>query len=124
MILVGLLDARGVLSPKAWRGWFEPARKRRDKTREDWRRWQQNHRNRQDGVSPDSDPDKSIPSVRPSSLPSVPSDRPSVNGASARQSNDRAKAKTREEALLALSDEFKAGHLTELEYSRQRKALG
>ncbi len=78
MIEVGLLDKKGVLSPKAWRGWFEPANKRRNQSRSDWRKWQQEHRKRQGSVSPDSgpgghdsDPDKPIPSVPPV-RPSVP----------------------------------------------------
>lgn len=70
---VGLLDAKGRVQPRAWRTWFEKARQRREQSRADWRRWQQTHRNRtgpsgpsHGGVSPDSDSDKSIPSVRPS----------------------------------------------------------
>lgn len=72
MVAVGLLDRRGILSPKAWRGWFEPARARRDKSRADWRKWQAEHRRSKGGVSPDSEPDKGKPSVPP-----VPSVRPS-----------------------------------------------
>lgn len=71
MVAVGLLDKRGVLSPKAWRGWFEPARNRRDKSRADWRKWQADHRRSQGGVSPDTGPDKAKPSV-PTVRPSVP----------------------------------------------------
>jgi hypothetical protein len=35
---VRLLDGKGLVPAKTWRGWFEPARDRRDKTRERWRR--------------------------------------------------------------------------------------
>ena len=42
---------------------------------------------------------------------------------SANGTNDGPKAQTREEALLALSDEYKAGRLTDIEYSRKRKEL-
>lgn len=89
LIEVGLLDRRGVLSSKAWRGWFSPAQHRREKSRADWRRWQQEHRKNQGGVSPDSDPDTSIPSVppvRPSGRPPVLPSR--ANGASANGPSD------------------------------------
>lgn len=39
MIHVGLLDARGMIPAKAWRGWFEPARKRRGDSRDRWARY-------------------------------------------------------------------------------------
>lgn len=35
---VGLLDAKGFVSTKAWRGWFDPAKTRRDAVRDRWRR--------------------------------------------------------------------------------------
>lgn len=82
LIEVALLDRRGVLSPKAWRGWFTPAQTRRDKSRADWRRWQQDHRRSKGGVNPDSDPDTSKPSaptVRPSAPPGS-TDSPTDNG--------------------------------------------
>lgn len=60
---VGMIDARGSVMPRTWRGWYEKARQRRDKSREDWREWQRKHRERQGSVRADSDPDKSIPSV-------------------------------------------------------------
>lgn len=127
LIAVGLLDKRGVLSPKAWRGWFEPARNRRDKSRADWRKWQALHRQGQGGVSTDTDPDKSIPSVPPVRPPGpTGSSVPPVNGAGARQEKDDGlkTQRTREQALAELSERFQRNELTELEYGRQRKALG
>lgn len=38
MIHVGLLDAKGLVSMNAWRGWFAPAQMRREAVRERWRR--------------------------------------------------------------------------------------
>ncbi|HEY8819555.1 MAG TPA: hypothetical protein VIM25_12155 [Candidatus Limnocylindrales bacterium] len=35
---VKLIDARGLVTTTAWRGWFDPARKRREQSRERWRR--------------------------------------------------------------------------------------
>jgi hypothetical protein len=39
LIRVGLLDSRGLVSSKAWRSWFDPARKRRDLARDRWSRY-------------------------------------------------------------------------------------
>jgi hypothetical protein len=39
LIGVGLLDRRGFVDGKAWRSWFEPARKRREQARERWARY-------------------------------------------------------------------------------------
>lgn len=36
---VALLDRRGQVSMNAWRGWFEPARERRSKSRDRWTRY-------------------------------------------------------------------------------------
>ena len=38
LLHVGLLDNRGMIPVKAWRGWFEAARERRQKARERWAR--------------------------------------------------------------------------------------
>lgn len=38
LIHVGLLDGRGFIPPKTWRGWFDQARERRQKARERWAR--------------------------------------------------------------------------------------
>lgn len=78
LVHVGLLDGSGFIVVKTWRSWFGKAKSRRSKSRADWRKWQQEHRKRQGGVSPDSGPDKpipSVPTVRPSD-PSVPSKDP------------------------------------------------
>lgn len=77
---VGLVDASGLIVPRTWRSWFGKAKSRREKSRTDWRRWQESHRQNKrgspgpghGGVSPDSTPDKSIPSV--------PTVRPSDKG--------------------------------------------
>lgn len=78
---VGLVDANGLIVPRTWRSWFGKAKSRRAKTRADWRRWQQEHRKSQRGVSPDSEPDKAKQN-RPSapSVPSEPTDKVDDNG--------------------------------------------
>lgn len=78
----GLTDESGHIAMRTWRSWFGKAKSRRAKSRADWRKWQQEHRKRKGGVSPDSDPDKakpSVPPVRPS-VPSGSTDRPTDNG--------------------------------------------
>lgn len=124
MVAVGLLDRRGVLSPKAWRGWFEPARSRRDKSRADWRKWQQDHRRNKGGVNPDSDPDTSIPSVptvRPS-VPTEPSSRPSAR-ARGKENGLTTHTTTTDDAIRYLDAEYTAGRIDADEYHRQRGAL-
>ena len=68
---VGLVDASGLIVPRTWRSWFGKAKSRRAKSRADWRKWTQDRRKRQAGVSPDSAGDTSKPSVPPV-RPSVP----------------------------------------------------
>ena len=77
---VGLLDKRGLPTPKAWRGWFEPARERRDKSRERWARY--NAKRDADTTLPPRGNHVGTATSVPS-VPSVPSDpirpnRPSV----------------------------------------------
>lgn len=48
LMTVGLVDRRGLLSLKAWEGWFGVAKTRRDVSRERWRR--ENERRRGDRV--------------------------------------------------------------------------
>lgn len=38
LLAVGLLDARAMVTTNAWRGWFNPANERRQKSRDRWRR--------------------------------------------------------------------------------------
>jgi hypothetical protein len=38
LVHVGLIDSRGMIPTRSWRGWFEPARARRESLREKWRR--------------------------------------------------------------------------------------
>lgn len=75
LIRVGLLDRRGLLSPKGWRGWFEPARERRDKARDRWARY--NAKRDADTTPPPRGNDvataTSVPSVSPS-VPPAPTD--------------------------------------------------
>jgi hypothetical protein len=63
----------------------------------------------------------SVPS-RPSPAQHVPSQR-APSSRDADEDDGLQRPQTREEALLALSEEYKAGRLTEFAYATQRKAL-
>lgn len=79
LVHVGLLDGRGTVPPKAWRGWFEAARKRRERSRERWARYNAK-RDADTTVAPrgsDVDTATSVPPVLPSDSPSVPPSRSS-----------------------------------------------
>lgn len=54
---VDLLDSKGLVSPKAWRGWFTPAQTRREAVRERWRRANEKraHSNTNDSAATDVD---------------------------------------------------------------------
>lgn len=122
LIHVDLVDGAGLIVTKTWRSWFGKAKSRRSKSRADWRKWQQSHRKNQGRVSPDSDPDTSIP-YRPSVRSSRPSG-PSVPPARAREGSDGPKDEYDERSPAErLSDDFKAGRINELEYQRLRKGL-
>lgn len=73
---VDLIDAGGFINAKTWRSWFGKAKNRRAKSRADWRRYQQDKRNRQRGVSTDTSGTPAYPSVPPvrPSEPSVPTE--------------------------------------------------
>ena len=90
LIRVGLLDRRGLLSPKAWRSWYEPARKRRDQSRERWARY--NAKRDADTTLPPrgngADTATSVRSFRPS-VPSEPSVSPSAPSTRARDDRPR-----------------------------------
>jgi hypothetical protein len=76
-----------------------------------------------DGIPGDSD---GIPtSVTSSSSGSTTASSPPSRGVgrSATKNDDGPKARTKEKALLALSDDFLSGKIDELTYTRQRKAL-
>lgn len=62
---VDLIDADGFINAKTWRGWFGKAKTRRAKSRADWRRYQQDKRNRQRGVIHDTSGTPAYPSVPP-----------------------------------------------------------
>lgn len=127
---VRMLDRTGRIPLGSWNKWFGVAFKRREVRRETGRAG-----GLASGKARSTDGEGSVQGessltepVRPS-VPPVPSGPtgPSVpppRGARGKKDDGLTTPPTREEALLALSDEFKAGKLTELEYSRQRKALG
>lgn len=74
LIHVGLLDARGRVTTKAWSGWFETARKRRETSRARWSRYNAK-RDADTTVGPrgsDVDTATSVPPVRPSVPPAPP----------------------------------------------------
>lgn len=70
LIHVGLLDARGFIPAKTWRGWFDPARERRQKTRDRWARYNAN-RTGNTASEPRGNDVSTATSVRPSDSPSV-----------------------------------------------------
>lgn len=47
MMAVGLLDRSGKVPLRAWLGWYEGARKRREGSRESWRRYNEKRRQRE-----------------------------------------------------------------------------
>jgi hypothetical protein len=123
---VALVDARGLVSSKAWRGWFEPARERRSKSRDRWARY--NAKRDADTTFPprgsDADTATSVPPVP--SGPSGPtgSSVPPVDaGARGKMNGQMTDDERRLEADL-LHAEWKAGRLDDMEYARRRKALG
>jgi len=77
LVHVGLIDDDGCVTPKAWRGWFAPARKRRQQSRDRWTRYNAKRTGDTADVPRGSDVSTATsvrPSV-PSVSPSVPSDR-------------------------------------------------
>ena len=50
LLHVGLLDGRGLVTTKAWRGWFDPARTRRDASREKWRRANDRRKGKEEAI--------------------------------------------------------------------------
>lgn len=73
LVHVGLIDARGYVTAKAWRGWFEVALQRRSKSRDRWARY-----NAQRNADTTSGP-RGSDAVTASSVPSAPSVSPSVS---------------------------------------------
>lgn len=96
LIHVGLLDQRGLVLAKTWRGWFDPANERRKKARDRWRR--ANDKRHSDAVEPstnDSGDTSRLPrgtnadTASPvPSVPTVPSDPP-VNARESEPDDDR-----------------------------------
>jgi hypothetical protein len=124
LIHVGLLDRTGRIPVKSWRGWFEAARVRREKSRERWRRYNEKRdadtaevpRGNHVGTA------TSVPPVRPS-VPPAPTGA-SVN-ARVRAPEDPVEKdmERRQRELDRASEEFKAGLLDEMSYQRRRKEL-
>lgn len=81
LVSVGLIDNRGMVNAKAWKGWFDPANERRRKARAKWKRANdKRHADAMgDGVTTGDTPEspRGTPAVTPSPAPSVPS-APSV----------------------------------------------
>jgi hypothetical protein len=122
LIRVGLLDRRGLLSTKAWRSWFDPARKRREQSRDRWARY--NAKRDADTTPPPRGSDVSTAT----SDPSVPSVR-SVPSGSARPSTARGEKNglkpddERRRALADLSERFQRKEIDLLTYERERRML-
>jgi hypothetical protein len=76
LVHVGLIDGRGMVSAKAWRGWFGPADDRRRKSRAKWKR--ANDKRHAEAMGGDTDATPESPrgdaAVTPSPAPSVPPD--------------------------------------------------
>lgn len=123
MVRVRLVDRGGLPPRKAWDGWYLPALERRTKSRDRWARY--NAKRDADTTSlPRGNHADTATSVR-SFNPSVPSDSPSVPP-SAGANDDGQKPGTKEErhrALIRLSEEFQAGHISEMDYQRQRREV-
>jgi hypothetical protein len=93
LIHVGLLDSRGFVVPKTWRGWFEAAKARREEQRRKWRTAQRLHRESHGGVSDDSSVVTAASGIVVPSVPSVrkePPNPPRGGGRRAEGTNPRA----------------------------------
>ena len=130
---VRMLDRAGKIPLGSWTRWFGAAFQRREARREIGRAGGLASGKSRSTVSEASveprfkrDSTASEP-VRPSvpSVPSVrPSGRPTTRAAREKDGPKDERPTTREAALLWLSEEYKAGRMDELDYQRQRKALG
>jgi hypothetical protein len=79
LVHVGLLDSDGMVPLRAWRGWFDPARKRRKKSRDRWNRYN----SKRDHPRTENDADTALvprgdDADTATSVPPVRSSRPSV----------------------------------------------
>jgi hypothetical protein len=119
---VGLIDKRGTIPPKTWRHWFEVARERRSRSRDRWARY--NAKRDADTTPPPRGNDvgtaTSVPSFRPS-VPTVPSVRPSARARG--EKNGTSPEDERRRVLEQLSEDYKAGRLSEVDYERERRVL-
>lgn len=77
LVHVGLIDGRGMVMSKAWRGWFGPADDRRRKARAKWKRANDKRHAEAMGEGGDTDATPESPrgttAVTPSPVPSAPS---------------------------------------------------
>lgn len=122
LVHVGLLDTTGRVPIKTWRGWYTAAHERREKSRDRWRRYNEKRDgDHTDGPRGNHVPTAtSVPPVRPSSLPTGSS----VPPARARgEKNGTSPEEERRLALERLSEDFKAGRLSQLDYERERRVL-
>lgn len=125
--VVKLLDRGGKIPATSWTKWFGPAYGRREARRES---------GRIGGLASvkgrSSDGEASLPPtgkrtsspaepVRPSVNPSVPTEPSVPSSARAKPTAQERKDDERRRALEHLSEEFRAGRLSELDYQRQRK---
>jgi hypothetical protein len=92
---VRLLDGKGLVPLKTWRGWFDPARERRENTRARWRRANANRQQSTgDPRSDDSDASARTPRGRravTAAIPSVPSESESARSPLGESSPSRAR---------------------------------
>jgi len=124
LIHVGLLDRTGRIPVKSWRGWFEAARARREKSRERWRRYNEKRDADTTEVPRGSDVDTatSVPPSRPFLPPG--STGASVNARVRAPEDSLEKEMERRRAELEqASEDFRNGKLDEVSYQRRRKTL-
>lgn len=102
LVHVGLLDRAGRVTVKAWKGWYEPARERRERSRDRWARYNA-QRNADTASLPrgtNADTASSVPSVLPS-VPPEPSFRPSPARSTTLQEQGRENGKRSTPTLAA-----------------------
>ena len=118
---VALVDQRGLVSSKAWRGWFAPARERRAKSRERWARY--NAKRDADTTPPPRGSDVGTATSVRSFRPSVPSEPSAPSTRATRGERHGLKALTGEDAIKALDAEYAAGRIDGPEYRRRRESI-
>lgn len=138
LIHVGLITTKGLVTTSAWRGWYEPARQRREEARARWARYNA----KRHGLSTDDDAEPaqlprgsdvgtatSVPPVSPSVPPVRPKDpqTPAKRGLRANGENPRSvAAKAREERKRRINEvrmAYYRGEITEAQRNEQLGAL-